>query len=77
MSVVRNGGARRSEALRETWFDAPDVVAQQAICVAIQQQFWQDLLYTPLGQRFGSVAVNTRVTDVPRGFPLFYGLKIT
>jgi len=55
--------------------DAPDVAAQKEICVDIQQQFWQDLPYIPLGQRFGPVAVNTRVTDVPRGFPLFYGLK--
>jgi peptide/nickel transport system substrate-binding protein len=62
--------------LRDAWFDAPDVPAQQAICVEIQKQFWQDVPYIPLGQRFGPYAFNTRVTDVPRGFPLFYGLKI-
>ena len=67
----------RIEALRENWFDAPDVAAQQAICIDIQRQFWVDLPYIPLGQRFGPVAVNNRVTDVPKGFPLFYGLKIT
>jgi peptide/nickel transport system substrate-binding protein len=67
----------RIEALRDAWFDAPDVAAQKEICVQIQRQFWVDLPYIPLGQRFGPVAVNTRVTDVPKGFPLFYGLKIT
>jgi peptide/nickel transport system substrate-binding protein len=66
----------RIESLRDAWFDAPDVPAQQAICVEIQKQFWQDVPYIPLGQRFGPYAFNTRVTDVPRGFPLFYGLKI-
>jgi ABC-type transport system substrate-binding protein len=44
--------------------------------VEIQKQFWQDVPYIPLGQRFGPYAFNTRVTDVPRGFLLFYGLKI-
>jgi peptide/nickel transport system substrate-binding protein len=67
----------RIESLRDAWFDARDVPAQQAICVEIQKQFWQDVPYIPLGQRFGPYAFNTRVTDVPRGFPLFYGLKIT
>ncbi len=67
----------RIEALRDAWFDAPDVAAQQKICVEIQQQFWQDVPYIPLGQRFAPVAVNTRVTNVPKGFPLFYGLKIS
>ena len=64
------------EALREAWFDAPDVPAQQAVCIEIQRQFWQDVPYIPLGQRFVPIVVNRRVTDVPRGFPLFYGLKV-
>jgi len=68
--------SERIEALREAWFDAPDVAAQQAICVDIQKQFWLDVPYIPLGQRFGPYAFNRRVTDVPRGFPLFYGLKL-
>ena len=66
----------RIEALRDAWFDAADVAAQRAICVEIQQQFWQDVPYIPLGQRFAPVAVNSRVTNVPRGVPLFYGLKV-
>ena len=66
----------RIEALREAWFDSPVVAAQQAICVDIQTQFWQDVPYIPLGQRFGLYAFNNRVTDVRRGFPQFYGLKL-
>jgi peptide/nickel transport system substrate-binding protein len=65
------------EALRDAWFDTPDLAAQQAICVDIQKQFWQDVPYIPLGQRFGPYAFNTRVSDVRRGFPQFYGLKLS
>jgi peptide/nickel transport system substrate-binding protein len=65
------------ENLRDAWFDTDDLAAQQAICVKIQLQFWQDVPYIPLGQRFGPMAFNTRVVDVPRGFPLFYGLRLS
>ncbi len=67
----------RMEALRDAWFDAPDVAAQQAICAEMQKQFWVDVPYVPLGQRFQPVAVNKRVRDVPKGFPVFYGLKVS
>ena len=69
--------APKLEALRDAWFTAPDVAAQQAICVQLQQQFWQDVPYIPLGERFSLNALNKRVTDVVRGFPLFHGLKLT
>ena len=65
------------EALRDAWFDAPDIPAQQAVCIEIQKQFWQDVPYIPLGQRFAPIVVNRRLTDVPRGFPVFYGIKIS
>jgi peptide/nickel transport system substrate-binding protein len=64
------------ERLRDAWFDTSDLAAQQAICVDIQKQFWQDVPYIPLGQRFFPYVFNNRVQDVPRGFPLFYGLKL-
>ena len=67
----------RIEELRTAWFDAPDVDAQKAICVEIQKQFWVDLPYIPLGQTFGLNALNVRVSDVPMGFPLFYGIKLS
>jgi peptide/nickel transport system substrate-binding protein len=68
--------APRLEALRAAWFDTSDLAAQQAICVQIQEQFWQDVPYIPLGQRFSPVALNRRVTGVVKGFPLFYGLRL-
>ena len=67
----------RIEALRTAWFNAPDEAAQKAICVDIQKQFWLDVPYIPLGQTIGQNALNVRVTDVPVGQPLFYGLRLT
>jgi peptide/nickel transport system substrate-binding protein len=68
--------SERLEALRTAWFDTSDVSAQHAICEDIQRQAFQDVPYIPLGQRFGPYAFNVRVHDVPRGFPLFYGVKL-
>jgi peptide/nickel transport system substrate-binding protein len=41
----------KMEALREAWFDAPDVEAQQKICRDMQEQFWQNPSYVPLGMK--------------------------
>ena len=64
------------EDLRSAWFDTQDVAEQAAICAEIQRQFWLDVPYIPLGQRFGASALNRRVLDVVRGFPLYYGLRL-
>jgi peptide/nickel transport system substrate-binding protein len=39
----------KMEALRTAWFDAPDPEAQQKICRDMQEEFWQNPLYAPLG----------------------------
>jgi len=67
----------RIEALREAWLDAPDLAAQEAICVEIQKQFWVEVPCIRLGQRLGPNAPNVRVTEVPTGFPPFYGIKVS
>jgi peptide/nickel transport system substrate-binding protein len=62
--------------LRNAWFDAPDLGAQQAICRDIQAEFWQDVPYLPLGQFFQPTAYRKSVTGVPRGaFTLFWGVQ--
>ena len=65
------------ERLRDAWFDTADIAAQRAICIDIQKQFWRDVPYIPLGQRFFPHAFSTRLRDVPRGGTLFYGAKLT
>ena len=63
-------------ALRTSWFDAPDLAAQQAICRDIQLQFWQDPPYIPLGQFFQATAYRNTVSDVLRGsFTLFWNVR--
>ena len=39
----------KMEALREAWFDAPDIAAQQKICEQMQVEFWLNPPYAPLG----------------------------
>ncbi len=60
----------RLEALREAWFDAPDLTAQKQIAVSIQEQFFQDLPYIPLGQYLASTAYRRGLTDIRRGIVL-------
>ncbi len=60
----------RLEALREAWFDAPDLAAQKQIGVAIQRQFFQDVPYVPLGQYLSDTAYRRDLTDVRRGIVL-------
>ena len=50
----------KMEALREAWFDAPDVEAQQKICRDMQEQFWQNPSYVPLG------CITRRPASAPR-----------
>jgi peptide/nickel transport system substrate-binding protein len=56
--------------LREAWFDAPDPGAQKRIGVAIQEQFFQDLPYIPLGQYLGDTAYRRGLTGIRRGIVL-------
>ncbi len=60
----------RLEQLREAWFDAPDLVGQQRVAVTMQQQFFQDLPYIPLGQYISSTAYRRGLTGLRRGIVL-------
>ncbi|GAC1343751.1 MAG: ABC transporter substrate-binding protein [Acetobacteraceae bacterium] len=63
-------------ALRTSWFDAPDLAAQQAICRDIQTEFLRDPPYFPLGQFFTATAYRKTLGNIPRGaFSLFWGIK--
>jgi len=65
----------KMEALREAWFDAPDLAAQQAICRDMQLQFWQNPLYVPLGMYDQPTAFRSYLQDVRDGWPQFYGVR--
>jgi len=65
----------KMEALYDSWFDAPDLDAQQKICEAMQIAFWQNPSYAPLGMYDQPTAFHNYLQDVPDGWPQFYGLK--
>ena len=65
----------KMEALYDAWFEAPDVAAQKKIVDEMQALFWQDPPYVPMGMYDQPTAFNKRITDIPEGWPQFYGLK--
>lgn len=67
--------APRIEALRQAWLDAPDLEAERRICRELQTQFWQDVPYVPMGEYIQQTCHSRGITDIPKGFPLFYGVR--
>ena len=63
------------ERLRDAWFEAPDIAAQQKICTDMQAHFWTNPSYVPLGMFDQPTAYRTDLKDVPDGWPQFYNLK--
>jgi peptide/nickel transport system substrate-binding protein len=51
------------EDLRNQWFDAPDVPAQQAICRQIQLQAFESIPFMPVGQWYYPWAFRKDLTD--------------
>jgi len=62
------------ETLREAWFNAPDLATQKAIGREIQSQAFEDVPYYPLGVAQTPTAFRHSITDVPEGFPIFWGV---
>ncbi len=82
--AIRSNGAKawfgwpdlpKTEALRLSWFDAPDLAAQKSVARALQLQALQDVPYVPMGMYYQPTAYRKNVTGVPDGFPQFYGVK--
>jgi peptide/nickel transport system substrate-binding protein len=63
------------EQLREAWFDAPDLAAQQAVARDMQMQFWRKPSYAPLGMLFQPTAFRRDLIDIREGLPQFYGVR--
>ena len=67
--------SERRDALMQRWFDAPDLAAQKAACRDLQAMFFEDPSYAPLGLYEQPTCRNTRITGIPVGFPLFWGVR--
>jgi peptide/nickel transport system substrate-binding protein len=63
------------EALREAWFDAPDLSTQQKICREMQAAFWQNPSYVPLGLWYQPTGFRSDLQDIRDGWPQFYGVR--
>jgi peptide/nickel transport system substrate-binding protein len=63
------------ERLREAWFEAPDLTAQQKLCHDMQAHFWQNPSYAPLGMYDQPTAYHNNLQDVHDGWPQFYGVR--
>jgi len=65
----------KMEELRQAWFDAPDIAAQQKIVQQMQAEFWQRPPYVPLGMYDQPTAFHNYLQDIRDGWPQFYGVK--
>ncbi len=63
------------ERLRDAWFAADGLPAQQAIARRIQAQCWQDVPMIPVGQYFLATAHRRNVTGLLTGAPLFWNVR--
>ncbi len=63
------------EQLRDEWFTAPDVPAQQKICADIQREAFVDVPYIPMGQYLQPTAYRSNLEGVLPGFALFWNVR--
>ncbi len=56
----------KMEALRDTWFDAPDLTAQQKVCTDMQTWAFEQVPFIPIGQWFYPTAFRNTITDIVR-----------
>ena len=67
--------SEKIEALRDSWFRASDLAAQQKIAEQIQLQAFEDVPYIPLGQTISRTAYRADLTGVLEGLPLFWNVR--
>jgi peptide/nickel transport system substrate-binding protein len=65
----------RLEELRTAWFQAPDEVAQAAICREIQTIAFETVPYLPTGLYLQKTAYRSNLTNMQKGLPVFYGVQ--
>jgi peptide/nickel transport system substrate-binding protein len=67
--------APKIDELNQAWLDAPDLEAERRVCRELQAQFWRDVPYIPMGEYTQYDCHSRAITDLPKGFPLFYGVR--
>ncbi len=64
------------ERLRDAWFTAPGLPAQQTIARQIQLRVWDTVPFVPLGQYFQTTAYRKPVHGVLDGFATFWNVSL-
>jgi peptide/nickel transport system substrate-binding protein len=65
----------RLEELRDAWFDAPDLAAQQALAREMQTVGMDELPYIPLGSYKSMTALRANLTGRVAGLALYWGIR--
>jgi peptide/nickel transport system substrate-binding protein len=65
----------RLEQLRDAWFQAPDLAAQRALAVQIQEQAFLDVPYLPTGEYYSPTAYRKTLSGVLTGLPLMWNVR--
>lgn len=63
------------EALRDSWFEAPDDAARAEIGRKMQLAAFRDVPYVPLGQFFSPTALRAELDGMLKGVALFYNIR--
>jgi peptide/nickel transport system substrate-binding protein len=65
----------RLEELRDAWFDAPTLEAQQAIARDMQRTAMEEVPFIPCGAYMSTTAFRRNLVDRVPGFAIFWGLR--
>ena len=65
----------RQEALRQDWFTAEDLAAQQKVTAAMQAIGFEEATFLPLGEVFLPSLVNRSLSGILSGLPLFWNVR--
>lgn len=65
----------KMETLRQAWFEAPDLAAQQAVCADMQRAALEEVPYMPLGMFTYSTATRREITGLRQGFAMFWNVR--
>ena len=63
------------ERLLDAWYDASEVASQQKTCSEMQEAFWRNPSYVPLGLWYQPTGYRADLQDIRDGWPQFYGVR--
>jgi peptide/nickel transport system substrate-binding protein len=81
LALLGDGSGRpndpKMKALREAWFNTPDLTIRKKIGEQMQLQAFENVPYYPLGLAQVPAAFRPDIAGIPEGFPLFWNVRRT